>query len=387
MHWRGDRTGGNDPGGSAFDENAAFLKFIVAFEGLLGAADPISDPQMQQFADFILQVTYPPNPIRALDNSLTADQQAGRNFMTGSRRSDGLPFDLLGPSGFNCVGCHTLNQAQGFFGTDGQWSFEGEPQIVKIPHLRNMYQKVGMFGFPFVGEVLGGDNGHKGNQIRGFGFLHDGSIDTVFRFLRANVFAGIFPSAPGTGFQNDTQRRQVEAFVMAIDSNLAPIVGQQITRTSTNGATVDPRINLLVVRANATFPSLQFPGARECQLTAKARIGTRIKGWLMNVGSNTFTPDDGGAAISDTALRNLAATAGQEVTYTCVPPGSGPRVALDRDEDGDLNGLDNCPDVDNPNQTDGDGDGVGSECDNCPSTANPTQADTDGNGVGDACQA
>jgi YVTN family beta-propeller protein len=387
MHWRGDRTGGNDPGGSAFDENAAFLKFIVAFEGLLGAADPISDPQMQQFADFILQVTYPPNPIRTLDNSLTADQQAGRNFMTGSRRSDGLPFDLLGPSGFNCVGCHTLNQAQGFFGTDGQWSFEGEPQIIKIPHLRNMYQKVGMFGFPFVGEILGGDNGHKGNQIRGFGFLHDGSIDTVFRFLRANVFAGIFPSAPGTGFQSDTQRRQVEAFVMAIDSNLAPIVGQQITRNASNGATVDPRINLLVARANATFPSFQFPGARECQLTAKARIGTRIKGWLMNVGANTFTPDDGGPAISDTTLRNLSATAGQEVTYTCVPPGSGSRVALDRDEDGDLNGLDNCPDLDNPAQSDGDGDGVGTDCDNCPSTSNPTQADTDGNGVGDACQA
>ena len=36
MHWRGDRTGGNDPGGDALDENAAFNKFIVAFDGLLG---------------------------------------------------------------------------------------------------------------------------------------------------------------------------------------------------------------------------------------------------------------------------------------------------------------------------------------------------------------
>jgi YVTN family beta-propeller protein len=387
MHWRGDRTGGNDPGGSAFDENAAFLKFIVAFQGLLGAAQPISNAQMQQFADFILQVTYPPNPIRALDNSLTSDQQAGRNFMTGSRRADGLPFDLLGPAGFNCVGCHTLNQAQGFFGTDGQWSFEGEPQIIKIPHLRNMYQKVGMFGMPIVNEILPGDNGSKGNQIRGFGFLHDGSIDTVFRFLRANVFAGITPSAPGTGFQNDTQRRQAEAFVMAIDSNLAPIVGQQITRTSSNGATVDPRITLLIARANAGFSSLEFPNTKECELTAKAKIGSRVKGWLLNVATGTFTPDDGGAAISDTSLRNLAATAGQEVTYTCVPPGSGTRVALDRDLDGRLNGQDNCPSVANATQTDGDGDGVGTACDNCPTVANPTQADSDGNGIGDACQA
>ncbi len=386
MHWRGDRTGGNDPGGSAFDENTAFLKFLPAFQGLVGAATPISTAQMQQFADFILQVTYPPNPIRALDNSRTADQQAGLNFMTGSRRSDGLPFDLLGPAGFNCVGCHIFNPGQGFFGTDGQWSFEGETQTMKIPHLRNMYQKVGMFGNPQIGIILPGDNGHKGNQVRGFGFLHDGSIDTVFRFFRANVFSGLPPSAIGTGFQSDTQRRQVEAFVMAIDSNLAPIVGQQITRTATNGSTVDPRITLLVARARTTFPSLQFPNAMECDLTAKAKIGGRIKGWLLNAGPGTFTPDDGGAAISDTTLRNLSATAGQEVTYTCVPPGSGARVALDRDQDGRANGLDNCPAVGNATQTDGDGDGVGTACDNCPSAANANQADTDGNGVGDACQ-
>jgi DNA-binding beta-propeller fold protein YncE len=385
MHWRGDRTGGNDPGGSAFDENAAFLKFIVAFEGLLGNTGPIASADMQKFADFILQVTYPPNPIRNLDNSLTTDQAAGRAFMTGSRRSDGLAFDFLVQLGFNCVGCHTLDPAQGFFGTDGQWSFEGEPQIIKIPHLRNMYQKVGMFGMPQVGEILSGDNGHKGNQIRGFGFLHDGSIDTVFRFLRANVFSGIFPSGAGTGFTSDTQRRQVEAFVMAMDSNLAPIVGQQVTRTSSNGSTVDPRISLLVARAKTTFPSFDFPNARECDLVAKAKIGTRTKGWLLDPVSGRFTPDDGGNTITETQMRNVANTAGQEVTFTCVPPGSGSRVALDRDEDGVPNGLDNCPAADNATQTDGDGDGVGTVCDNCPTVSNANQADANGDGIGDAC--
>jgi hypothetical protein len=49
-------------------------------------------------------------------------------FMTGSRRSDGLPFDInQSPAGFNCVGCHTLDPASGFFGTNGDASFEGEP--------------------------------------------------------------------------------------------------------------------------------------------------------------------------------------------------------------------------------------------------------------------
>jgi DNA-binding beta-propeller fold protein YncE len=386
MHWRGDRTGGNDPGGSVYDENAAFLKFQPAFVGLLGAASSISNSEMQAFADFILQVTYPPNPIRNLDNSLTAQQQAGRDFLTGSRRSDGLPFDISSdPAGFNCVGCHTLDPARGFFGTNGDASFEGEPQILKIPHIRNMYQKVGMFGNAAVAEILLGDNGHKGNQIRGFGFLHDGSIDTVFRFFRANVFSGIVPSAPGTGFTSDTQRRNAEAFVMAMDSNLAPVVGQQITLDNTNASVAGPRISLLIQRAAAAYPVPNFPGAKECDLTVKGVVAGRAKGWTYS--GTSFVPDDGGASLSDSQLRALAATAGQPLTYTCAPPGSGNRVGVDRDLDGRRDGQDNCPAVANATQTDLDGDAVGNSCDNCVSTSNATQSDTDGDGIGDACDA
>ena len=381
MHWRGDRTGGNDAGGSAFDENAAFLKFQPAFVGLLGAATTVSNSQMQAFADFMLQVTYPPNPIRALDRSLTADQAAGLAFMTGSRRSDGAPIgDGLG---FNCVGCHTLDPSQGYFGTLGNASFENEPQIMKIPHFRNAYQKVGMFGAAAVPAVLIGDNGHKGNQIRGFGFLHDGSNDTLFRFFRANVFSGIAPSFPGTGFTSDTQRRQVEAFVMATDSNLAPIVGQQVTLDSTNSAVAGPRISLLIARAGTGYPVAGYPGAKECDLVVKGVIAGKPKGWTLAGAS--FVPDDGGASLTDAQLRALAATAGQQLTYTCAPPGSGTRVGVDRDSDGVKDGSDNCASVPNASQADGDGDGVGTSCDNCPSLSNASQSDADADGLGDVC--
>src|SRR5262249_54474061 len=78
MHWRGDRNGSLDAPKGQFDETRAFKKFNVAFQTLLGRADPLTDAEMQAFTDFILQVTYPPNPIRNLDNADTPDQAAGR---------------------------------------------------------------------------------------------------------------------------------------------------------------------------------------------------------------------------------------------------------------------------------------------------------------------
>ncbi len=84
MHWRGDRSTGYF-GTSAFDSNLSFLNFIVAFQGLVGSPDQPSQADMQSFADFQLQVLPPPNPVRNLDNSLTAPQQRGRDFFTGPR--------------------------------------------------------------------------------------------------------------------------------------------------------------------------------------------------------------------------------------------------------------------------------------------------------------
>jgi DNA-binding beta-propeller fold protein YncE len=325
MHWRGDRSNGFF-GINPVDSNLSFNNFIVAFRDLVGSPDQPSTAEMQSFTDFQLQVLPPPNPIRNLDNSLTASQQRGKNFFAGSRPADGL-VPLRGES-FSCNGCHTLDASLGFFGTSRNGSVEGLTQVFKIPQLRNLYQKIGMFGNPEVRFFEAGDSGQMGDQIRGFGFLNDGSVDTVFRFLTANVFSPRITI--GFPLNNpDGMRRDVEQLLLAFDSDLAPIVGQQVTLNTDTASSAGPRIDLLIARAQAPFTSKELGGAvTECDLVAKVVQSGRVKGFLYNPGSGNFIPDDGGPAVSDGALRALAQTPGQEVTYTAVPPGSGSRVAF-----------------------------------------------------------
>jgi YVTN family beta-propeller protein len=336
MHWRGDRTGGNDepsaqPDSGTFDERAAFRKFQAGFLDLLGRHAPIPDEDMEAFTDFVLELSYPPNPVRNLDDSLTADQQVGRDHF--------FTIDGAGP-GLACESCHTLDpqgNAQygvdkpGFFGSDGR-NIGGENGLsFKVPHFRNLYQKVGMFGMAdSYPQFFPGDNGFKGDQVRGFGFTHDGAADTVFRFTQSNGFQenpfatkGFPPGEPG-----DVLRRQTEQFLLAFDSNLKPVVGQQVTLRAQNAAAAGARINLLLARA----------GAGDCEVVAKVRIGVEEVGFLY-VGAAGFAANRAGLpVVPDGILRQVAVLFGLPVTYTAVPPGSGTRIALDRDEDGALDG-------------------------------------------------
>ena len=343
MHWRGDRTGGLDnpsaqPDAGTFDEVAAFKKFQAGFLDLLGRSGPIDDAAMEAFAAFILQVKYPPNPIRRLDNQLTPSQQAGRDFFLHNF-SD---LSILG----TCTSCHKLdpnaNQehgvaAPGFFGTDGRYTRDGSPEAFKTPHLRNLYQKVGMFGLK-TRPAMPTSDAFLGDQIRGFGFTHDGATPTIFNFLSTTTATTGFnqsPSTPGgflPGPAGEFQKRQVEDFLLAFDSNLAPIVGQQTTLTDENATAVGARIDLLIDRARAG----------ECDLVVKGGSndhGGGEKGYLYDVVSGLFLGNRAvDAPLSDASLRQRAAQKGGELTYTCTPPGSGVRAGIDRDEDGVLDG-------------------------------------------------
>jgi len=389
MHWRGDRNGavqqsglpfldgsGNpvasvQPNLGIYDEMNAFKSFNVAFPGLVGDANQLSDADMTSYATFALEISYPPNPIRNLDNSLTVDQAQGQSIYFQSQ-TDGseLPVDRF----HNCNGCHTLDRNgnarlsphPGFFGTSGRLSFEDESQSFKVPHLRNAYQKLGMYGssvspghnlLTIPGTPYAPSPANPVQAVRGFGFNHDGIEASPDSFFAAFVFAQTFvpvtfggvtfqPNPGGLPVFNDptpnhtdpldpTQgldpngvqaRHALSAFVLAFDTNFFPVVGQQTTLTGANAAAVAPRLALFEAQA----------AAGDTDLVARAMIAGVDSGfvyvngaWQGNVSS--------APALTKAQLQALVATAGS-ITFTCVPPGEGFRDGIDRDADGYADG-------------------------------------------------
>jgi DNA-binding beta-propeller fold protein YncE len=347
MHWRGDRTGGRDapssqPDSGTFDERAAFRQFQAGFTDLLGRASPIPAEDMDAFTDFILQVRYPPNPIRSLDNSLTPEQETGRQLFF-SINCGAKPPEEVCPNGecahLKCKDCHTLDlegnsdaALPGFFGTTGLSSFDVGSQFLKVPHLRNLYLKLGMFGNPENAGFPSDNHDFEGPQVRGFGFTHNGDIDTLFRFFEGITFGEEFTGVGNGGFllgpAGDAQRRQTEAFMLVFPNGIAPIVGQQVTLTPGSPAAVVARVHLLRERADAG----------ECDLVAKTQIAGMEVGF-MYVGASSFRSDRQGLLpVGEAELRLLASHGGHFVTYTCAPLGSGQRIGVDRDGDGAWDG-------------------------------------------------
>ncbi len=168
----------------------------------------------------------------------------------------------------------------------------------------------------------------QGDQIRGFGVGHDGTMDTIFRFHDQNGFN----EAPGvTGFPpgaaGDVLRGQVTAFLHAFDSNLAPIVGQQATLAGAGDTAAELRVDLLIARADAGSAiswrrSASTGMSRASSTRPMARSGPT------------------GRRARRSARRRCARSRrpNKALTFTCAPPGSGTRMALDRDGDGALDG-------------------------------------------------
>src|SRR5438477_957412 len=291
LHWRGDRTN--------------FTHFNVAFDGLLGGS-LLSAADIQAYRDFIDTIVFQPNPNQNLDRTLpdtfpnNGNPVAGRtNFMVDQYQP------LLGLS---CNTCHAVP-----FGTSKaiiSRSALQESQDVKVPHLRNVYQKLNL------------THNAGGASVGGFGIVHDGTDPDLFTFLSRPVF--------GRFATNTTIKRNIEAFVQCFDTGTAPAVGY--TRTLT-AATVDSPAtndwNLLEGQA-AVLTNID--------LIVKGTIDGKVRGLLYQPGSNNYRTDKSGLGPFTRVDLRAKIIAGDTLTFMGVPPGSGYRLGIDRNQDGVLDG-------------------------------------------------
>ncbi len=300
LHWRGDRTGSVRSAGESREE-AAFKEFNPSFEKLLGRDGPVSDSDMQAFTDFAIQLSYPPNPIRPLSNVLTADQTEGRRVYNNV-------FTSPGGGSVGCNTCHILDAANGNYGTAFAFiAVLGEnSQDFKVPHFRNIYQKVGFFR-----------QGNNTPQIRGFGLSEPASSAGLMSLVNSGDFQ----------FENNQQSAQLASFIFAYDTLLSPIVGQQVTLSADSPAAAEQRIDLLISRAQVVG---LLP---ECDLIVKGVWQGQARG-AFREDSDEFQSDLAVERYSLAELKNLGRQPGNHLTFTCAPPNSGMRMGIDRDRDG-----------------------------------------------------
>src|SRR5262249_7573865 len=98
---------------------------------------------------------------------------------------------------------------------------------------------------------------------------------------------------------------------------------QQTTLSRGGSAATNARVDLLIARSEAG----------DCDLVARAQDD---RGFLY-IGSGKFLTSHAALPpLSDQLLRLTSYV--EPITYTCVPPGSGLRIALDRDNDGAYDG-------------------------------------------------
>ena len=343
FHWRGDRLG--------------LEEFNPAFMGLQSDDIELTPTEMQEYEDFLATIHFPPNPFRNLDNTLPTSLPLPGHLlphpMNGTEAGTPLPngnavagldlyrdhVRLLDGGNLSCVICHSLPSGNGsnarFNGStietipDGPRdekhlmlvSVDGSTnRTIKVAQLRNLYEKVGM-------TLL------QSPSRAGFGYLHDGSVDTLERFVSEGAFNTATPqevadlvalmlSFSGSDFEPDATPPAIalQDIPGEPSKDVHAAVGKQ---TLVDPAAKDlnelEQFFTLVDNTNRIELVAHFP-------ENGVQRGARYQG------NDSFERDADGPALTTEALL-AAVDDGQRAIFTIVPAGTANRIALDRDQD------------------------------------------------------
>ncbi len=333
LHWRGDRK----------DIEA----FNPAFVGLLGDDRQLTVSEMQRMKDYLRTLSFPPNPYRALDNSLPealalpGQKTSGRFAMRGlplpagdAKRGLQLYTTSFLDSAFQCSSCHTLPTGMAVNGPVltsafnvsvgggilptgpngenhlGVVSTDGFTNVsIKVPQTRNMHEKVGA---DFTSS----------ESLSGFGFAHDGSVASLAEFFSASLFSP----------RSDQDVADLVALNMAFSGSEFPMSNPTLSNTAPLSKDSHAGVGLQVP-VNGPLPSnaqLQMDLARAGKVDLIVQNSNRR--WLFDANNNAFLPGDEGAAISLTQL--LADAPQDRQIWTTLVKDLGRRMVFDRDGDG-----------------------------------------------------
>jgi YVTN family beta-propeller protein len=319
LHWRGDR--------------ASFLSFNPAFDTLLGGT-LLANADMIAYRAFINSIVFQPNPNQNLDRTLPAEF-AGGDPISGRTSFQSFVFDTS--ANVRCISCHNANAVsappvgagtQRLIMSDVRLS---DSQHVKVPHLRNLYQKIGF------------TNRAGAASITGFGFSHDGRDSTLFDHFVAPRFGAL---------TNDTSagtlvKSNLVALLLCFDTGTAPALGYARTLTAENihTSSISNDWTLLERQATLRFEDRFYRSGSvtNIALIAKGTIDGERRSLLYRPATTDYVTDKSGVGPFTRAELVARVMTGDTLTLMGVPPVSGQRMGLDRDWNGVLDGEEAAP--------------------------------------------
>ena len=312
FHWRGDRF--------------TIEEFDITFRDLLGTERKLGRIEMHHFKELLKTITFPPNPYRLLDGNYSTNLPLPGFFASGKlgkSAGEQLPDgNALNGSRFgDCRGCHLLPTGVGpgaAFGNNSTGRVltiplaQVENLSFKAVHFRNLHERTGL-------------RYDTTNSTAGFGFVHDGRVDSLERYL-------IEGSSAGIRFTNDPQVADVIAFLISANNKDVPTspgarnpgahasFGRQFALNGTNFVPLMNSFNTALFQQHGI------------ELSVRGHIQGSPSHWLFNRTNRTFQATRRGTTMNTNQM-NALVTTNSSFILTVLGDGSGRRVILDRDLD------------------------------------------------------
>ncbi len=190
FHWRGDRDD--------------IEEFNATYEDLLGDDEELTKSEMTEFKHYLATIYFSPNPYRNADGTLSEEIPLPGEVASGQfELEEGAPLpagnakrgrELFGVGSFSrsfntnevgflggrsCAQCHAASLSGGYYHGRGSMLVtemsESTMEVGRPPFLRDLPEKLGFRS--------------QGKSLTGFGLLHDGSMDSLSRYMTQPLFS------------------------------------------------------------------------------------------------------------------------------------------------------------------------------------------------------